>query len=122
MCADWLRRGDPIRCEMTGFKPGREHVVLCFYRDEEKRLSYRESAIAKLTSYTSEYKQDNIQNLKPGEKLTCSEDDYTDDKVNVLDWCSEPIGRLSKNTPIDSLMKVLLVFSSTMPTKTPMVA
>lgn len=96
MCADWLRRGDPIRCEMTGFKPGREHVVLCFYRDEEKRLSYRESVIVKLTSYTSEYKQDNIQNLKPGEKLTCSEDDYNDDKVNVLDWCSEPIGRLSK--------------------------
>lgn len=96
MCADWLRRNDPIRCEMTGFQTGKEHIVLAFYRDEAARLGNHDSVVIKLTSYSADYKQDGIRSLKAGEKLTCAEDDYTDDKVNVLDWCSESIGRLPK--------------------------
>lgn len=96
MCADWLRRGDPIRCEMTGFHPGKEHVFLGFYRDEAARLQGHETAVVKLTTYTAEAKQDSIRLLVSGEKLSCAEDNNTDSKVNVLDFDGDLVGRLPK--------------------------
>lgn len=94
MVKDWLKRGDPIRCELTGFTEGSEHVFLSFYRDEESRLSSCKSVVVKLTAYSAEDKQDGIGILVPGVKLSCAEDEDLDDKINVLGFCDEPIGRL----------------------------
>lgn len=96
MISDWLVRGDPIRCELTGTHYGKEHIILAFYRNEEKRLENREKIIIKLISYHSEEKQDGISHLVEGEKLTIKEDEFNFEKVvfEVLDWCQEPIGKL----------------------------
>lgn len=96
MCKDWMKRGDPIRCEVTGFRTGSEHVVLAFYRNEEARLSAHESFIVKLTSYSSGEKQDTICGTMPMEKLVCEEDCEADGKVNVTDTAGAPLGRLPK--------------------------
>lgn len=96
MCRDWLKRGDPIRCEFTGFHTGQEHVLLSFYRDEQLRLKDRASVIVKLSACFSQDKQESIEMLEAGEKLNCCEDDDNDEKVNVLDYSEEAIGRLPK--------------------------
>lgn len=96
MCADWLRRGDPVRCEFTGFHGGSEHVVLCFYRNEEKRLSHHSTVTVKLTAYSSEAKQESICLLQAGDKLTCDESDTAAGRVDVKDYSGENIGRLPK--------------------------
>ncbi len=94
MIFDWIRRGDPIRCELTGAVKGNEHVVLAFYRDEEKRFSHREKIVTKLINYSSEDRQGSFYLLEDGEKLTIQEDDYKDGVFNVLDYCDDPIGDL----------------------------
>lgn len=96
MCKDWIRRGDAIRCEFTGFKAGQEHVVLAFYRNEYDRLKKYKSVIVKLVSDRSEYAQGSIPLMVSGEKLSCTEDESIEGKVNVLDNCDEAIGRLPK--------------------------
>ena len=96
MCMDWLRRGEPIRCEITGFRYGQEHVTLAFYRNEAARLKHRQSVVIRLTAYTAEENQNGIFASTPGEKLTCADDEDAYGKVNVLDYCQEPIGRLPK--------------------------
>lgn len=96
MCMDWLRRGEPIRCEITGFRYGQEHVTLAFYRNEAARLKHRQSVVIRLTAYTAEEKQNGILASTPGEKLTCADDEDAYGKVNVLDYCQDPIGSLPK--------------------------
>ena len=96
MCTDWLRRGEPIRCEITGFRYGQEHVTLAFYRNEAARLKHRQSVVIRLTAYTAEENQNGIFASTPGEKLTCADDEDTYGKVNVLDYCQDPLGRLPK--------------------------
>lgn len=96
LCREWLKSGDPIRCEMTGFQPSKEHVVLALYRNEEKHLVDHSNVIVKLTTYSAEAKQDCIAISTQGDLLTCAEDDNVDGKVNVLDWSGDPIGRLPK--------------------------
>lgn len=94
MVCDWLKRNDVIRCEVTGTHMSSEHIVLAFYRNEEERLKNHKSEIIKLTSFSSEAKQENISMLTNGEKLEVSEDDYVDGKVIVTDYTEEPIGNL----------------------------
>lgn len=96
MCRDWLKSGDPIRCEFTGFHTGQEHVLLSFYRDEQLRLKDKTSVIVKLTASSSQDKQESIEMLEPGEKLICCEDDDHDERINVLDYSEVPVGRLPK--------------------------
>lgn len=94
MVRDWLKRDDIIRCEITGTHIASEHIILAFYRNEENRLKNHKNEIVKLTSFSSELKQDGISMLIDGEKLNVVEDDYTDGKVIVIDYAEEPIGNL----------------------------
>ena len=96
MICDWLQRGDLIVCKFTSFGIGNQKIWICFYRDEIKKYAYCNSAVVKLTAYSAAAKQESIETLKPLELLSLTEDDWTDNKVNVLDWCEEPIGSLPK--------------------------
>ena len=96
MCADWIERSDPIRCEVTSAKTGEEQIMLSFYRNEEKRLSWRESKVIKLTAYKSEDKQIAVSYQERGNILAPEEDYDHESTVNVFDDIGEAIGRLPK--------------------------
>ena len=75
MCQDWLRRGDPIFCEIVNLTSGSERLMLGFYRDEESRLASKPYELCKLASCRSEERQMNIACLDDGERLYLEEDD-----------------------------------------------
>lgn len=74
MCRDWIRRGDPIFCEIVNLMRGSERLMLGFYRDEETRLAGESYTVCKLTSCRSEEKQINIACLEDGERLYLEDD------------------------------------------------
>lgn len=74
MCRDWIRRGDPIFCEIANLTSGSERLMLGFYRDEESRLAGKTYTVCKLTSCRSEEKQVNIACLEEGERLYLEDD------------------------------------------------
>lgn len=92
IAADWIKKQLPYICQFTGFKNGEECVILHLYRDDELRLKQCQTTTAKLTSCTSEEKQDNIMLLEQGQKLFVEEDD--DGKWYVRDVNYHKIGRL----------------------------
>lgn len=102
MVIDWIKRDDPLFCILGNFGDSGYYLALAFYRDEQKRLSNRESSIIKLIRCTSEDSQMNMIGLQPGEKLDLEEDYEREDGVNVLaNGCK--IGALPKRQAIKYL-------------------
>lgn len=92
MCRDWIRRGDPIFCEIANLTAESEHVILGFYRDEESRLDGKPYTLCKLISCRSADKQDAIACLDDGEALYLDEDD--DGRLSVWAFPFDELGRL----------------------------
>ena len=98
MVADWLKRGDPL---IIGLKTiSNDDNLSCqafaaFYRDEQKRLAYRENEVVKLVKYASSDVQDNIGYMHEGEKVDLEEYYDGDDSV-VVSSCGLEIGQLPK--------------------------
>lgn len=92
IAADWINNNLPYICQFTGFKNGRECVILHLYRNDEARLNQCQMSIAKLTSCTSESKQINISLLEEGQKLFVEDDD--DGKLYVRDVNYHELGRM----------------------------
>ena len=95
MVKDWIKRGDPLLVYLGNIGDSGNYAIFAFYRDEEKRLSYRESSVVKLTRYKNEDAQMNMSGLEAGEKLELEEDYEREDGVNVLADGAE-IGSLPK--------------------------
>lgn len=94
MVSDWLSRGDPMLIYLGNFGPSGNHVAIAFYRNEQKRLAYREQQVVKLTAYASEDAQDEIGTLEPGDQLDIEGDD-PDDGIEI--WHNSRIGKLPKS-------------------------
>lgn len=100
MITDWLRKGDLLKVWLQSFGSGGNLVFLGFYRDEQKRLSYRESTVVKLTRYANEDAQNAISGLQDGLKLDFDEDysyDFPEDTVCVT-YGGCALGALPKAT------------------------
>lgn len=73
MVRDWLKRNDLIRSWLTNYGESGNTIALAFYRDEQARLSYRETSVVKLTRCYNEEMQDMVRTLQVGEKLDLEE-------------------------------------------------
>lgn len=99
---DWIQRNDPMFCLLGNLGDSGNYLTLAFYRDEQKRLSSRQSNIVKLIRCTNEDAQLNMSGLKEGDKLELEEDYDREDAVNVLvDGCE--IGALPKKQALKFL-------------------
>lgn len=92
MCRDWLRRGDPVYCELANLREGEERIILSFYRDEETRLEGKPAMLAKLSSCRSEERQCNIDCLDDGEVLWLESD--SEGRFTVLSMPFNELGVL----------------------------
>lgn len=72
MVSDWLDRGDPFLIYLDSYKDGAATVHIIFYRDEQKRLSHRESQVVRLTRYANEDAQIGLIGVKSGDKVELS--------------------------------------------------
>lgn len=84
MVKDWLKRNDPMFCALGNFGNSGNYLALAFYRDEQKRLSSRESTVVKLIRCTNEEAQLNLTGAEEGDKLDLEEDYEHEDSVVVL--------------------------------------
>lgn len=99
MVSDWLKRNDPMFCVLGNFGGSENYLAIAFYRDEQKRLSSRESTVVKLTHCTNDDAQLNMIGLEDGDKLELEENYEQEDSVNVLfDGCE--IGALPKKQAV----------------------
>lgn len=97
MVRDWLSRGDLVRVWLEKYSDNEHVVFLAFYRDEEKRLAYRECTTSiKLVRCRNQEAQLNMIGLDPGDKLSFEED--VDSDGNDIVWidCGGVIGALPK--------------------------
>lgn len=100
MISDWLRKGDLLKVWLQSFGSGGNFVFLGFYRDEQKRLSYRENAVVRLTRYANEDAQLAINGLQDGTKLEFDDDysyDLPEDTVCIT-YGGCALGALPKST------------------------
>ena len=74
MLKDWIERNEPLLIFLSHFGASNT-VAMAFYRDDEARLSYRESTIVKLTRYSNEDAQLSISILENREPLDFDEED-----------------------------------------------
>lgn len=98
MIRDWLRRNDLVKIWLESFGKNGDYVTLAFYRDEQKRLSYRENTVVKLTRYAKSEIQDTIMSVQDGSMLDFDEDysyDLPEDTVMVT-YEGVSIGALPK--------------------------
>ena len=99
MLSDWIKRGDPYKIYLANIHTETKEVqvFIAFYRSIESMMKGRESQTVKLTSYSSEEKQEAIAFLNENDELDI-EVDYTDDGDEVYNVVSmgEPIGKLPK--------------------------
>lgn len=99
MLADWVKRGDPYKIYLANINTETKevHIFIAFYRSIESMMKGRESQVVKLTSYSSEEKQEVIALLNENDELDI-EVDYTDDGDEVYNVVSmgESIGKLPK--------------------------
>lgn len=99
MLSDWMKRGDPYKIYIKNINTDTREVqvFIAFYRSIESMMKGRESQTVKLTSYSSEEKQEAIAFLNENDELDI-EVDYTDDGDEVYNVVSmgEPIGELPK--------------------------
>lgn len=99
MLADWIKRGDPYKIYLANINTETKevHIFIAFYRSVDSMMKGRESQVVKLTSYSSEEKQEAIALLNENDELDI-EVDYTDDGDEIYNVVSmgEPIGKLPK--------------------------
>ena len=74
MLKDWIARNDPFLIYLSHYGTPNT-AAMVFYRDDEARLSYRESSIVKLTRYSNEDAQLSISILENREPLDFDEED-----------------------------------------------
>lgn len=97
MVLDWLRRDDPV---IVGLKNINDHdgisciAFAAFYRDEQKRLAYRENEIVRLVKYAKKDAQESLSFSSKGEKLNLEEDFDAENSVVVSDGYGNEIGYL----------------------------
>ena len=97
MVLDWLKRDDPV---IVGLKNINDQdgisciAFAAFYRDEQKRLAYRENEIVRLVKYAKKDAQESLSFSSKGEKLDLEEDFDAENSVVVSDSCGNEIGYL----------------------------
>lgn len=96
MVRDWLSKGDLVRVWLENYGDSGNYLFLAFYRDEERRLSFRENTVVKLIRYANEDAQLSIMDIEKGDKLDFDED--IDSQGNDIIHISYgfPIGDLPK--------------------------
>lgn len=93
MVKDWLARKDPMLIYLGNLGDSGNYVAIAFYRDEQKRLAYREQQVVRLTAYASEDHQDAILAREEGDKL----DLEGDDPESGVEVCyGDTLGKLPK--------------------------
>ena len=95
MVSDWIKRSDPMKIYLKNLGNSGNFATVAFYRDEQERLSKRETSVVKLTRCTNEDAQLSMIGLEEGDKLELEEDYEREDSVNVLVDGAE-IGALPK--------------------------
>lgn len=106
MISDWLRRGDPLKIWLENLGDNGNYFNIAFYRDEQKRLAFRENSVVKLTRYANSDAQDNMIGILVGVKLDFDDDyddydfDYYNDDIPegtvFITYCGDAIGTLPK--------------------------
>lgn len=97
MVLDWLKRDDPV---IVGLKNINDRdgisciAFAAFYRDEQKRLAYRENEIVRLVKYAKKDTQESLSFSSKGEKLDLEEDYDAENSVVVSDDYGNEIGYL----------------------------
>lgn len=93
MVKDWLERKDPMLIYLGNLGDSGNYAAIAFYRDEQKRLAYREQQTVRLTAYASKDHQDAILAREAGDKLDLEGDDL-EDGVEVC--YGDTLGKLPK--------------------------
>ncbi len=98
MVIDWLKRNDPC---IVGLKridiEKNEYVAFAaFYRDEQKRLAYRENEIVKLIKFANKDVQENLEYINEGDMCELSEDFDDENNDIIIVEVGDKIGQLPK--------------------------
>ncbi len=97
MICDWHARGDTIKILLQSYcENGTATVNIGFYRNEEARLSYRETTTVKLIGYAGGDAQMELSSASERMLLTAVEDEDSNGNDIISILADDIIGRLPK--------------------------